>query len=164
MTAAAMIGGFGAAPAAAGSPAELQPVCDQLGFDCGSVVGDADGQRIADAFGISIGVVLDPADVDRIRQIAERVQAASTAAITEVSSVWDRLAQCEASGNWASTVGFYEGGLQFHPQTWDAYKPSGYPDHAYQATREQQIAVAERVLADQGWGAWPACSSELGLR
>lgn len=79
-------------------------------------------------------------------------------------SVWDRLAMCESSGNWASTVGLYEGGLQFHPDTWDAYKPVGYPDAAYQASRAQQILVAERVLAQQGWGAWPACSRKLGLR
>ena len=79
-------------------------------------------------------------------------------------SVWDRLARCESGGNWASTVGTFEGGLQFHPSTWDAYKPGGYPNHAYQASREQQIAVAKRVLADQGWAAWPACSRKLGLR
>lgn len=79
-------------------------------------------------------------------------------------TVWDQLAQCEASGNWASTVGLYEGGLQFHPGTWDAYKPDGFPDAAYQASREQQIQVAEAVLAVEGWGAWPACSSKLGLR
>lgn len=80
------------------------------------------------------------------------------------STVWDRLAQCESGGNWASSAGLYEGGLQFHPSTWDRNKPSGYPDAAYQASRAQQIQVAERVLAQQGWGAWPACASELGLR
>lgn len=79
-------------------------------------------------------------------------------------SVWDRLAACESGGDWASTVGQYEGGLQFHPGTWDAYKPNGYPEAAYEASRAQQILVAERVLADQGWGAWPACSAKLGLR
>lgn len=79
-------------------------------------------------------------------------------------TVWDRLAQCESGGNWASSVGLYEGGLQFHPSTWDRNKPSGYPDAAYQASRAQQIQVAERVLARQGWGAWPACASKLGLR
>lgn len=79
-------------------------------------------------------------------------------------TVWDRLARCESGGNWASSVGLYEGGLQFHPSTWDRNKPAGYPDAAYQASRAQQIAVAERVLARQGWGAWPACASKLGLR
>lgn len=79
-------------------------------------------------------------------------------------SVWDRLARCESGGNWAASAGLYEGGLQFHPSTWDANKPAGYPDAAYRASRAQQIHVAERVLAGQGWGAWPACASELGLR
>lgn len=91
-------------------------------------------------------------------------------------SVWDQVADCEsgswtgdggfveASANWASTSGQFEGGLQFHPGTWDSYRDPGMPGAAYEATREQQIAVAERVLAEQGWGAWPVCSAKLGLR
>ncbi|MGH8907800.1 MAG: transglycosylase family protein [Egibacteraceae bacterium] len=78
--------------------------------------------------------------------------------------VWDRLAQCESGGNWGSTVGRYDGGLQFHPQTWTAYGGREYAPTADRATREQQIVIAERVLAGQGWGAWPACSRKLGLR
>lgn len=80
------------------------------------------------------------------------------------STMWDSLARCESGGNWSASAGLYEGGLQFHPSTWDRNKPAGYPDAAYQASREQQIVVAERVLASQGWSAWPACASELGLR
>lgn len=79
-------------------------------------------------------------------------------------AIWDALAMCESSGNWSSTVGLYEGGLQFHPRTWDAFKPAGFPEAAYEASREQQILVAERVLAVQGWGAWPVCSYEIGAR
>jgi resuscitation-promoting factor RpfB len=80
-------------------------------------------------------------------------------------SVWDRLAKCESGGRWSynGSSGF-DGGLQFHPSTWRAYKPSGYPAYAWQASRNQQIAVAEKVLGSQGWGAWPACSRKLGLR
>jgi nucleoid-associated protein YgaU len=76
-------------------------------------------------------------------------------------STWDRLAQCESGGNWSINTGngFY-GGLQFTAGTWAAL---GGPGLAQHATREQQIAVAERVLAKQGWGAWPACSRKLGL-
>lgn len=85
-------------------------------------------------------------------------------ATTTADGRWDALARCESGGDWASTVGTYEGGLQFHPGTWDAYKDPGMPDAAYQASREVQIAVAERVLAQQGWGAWPACSRKLGYR
>ena len=79
-------------------------------------------------------------------------------------SDWDRLAQCESGGNWSITTGNgYHGGLQFSPSTWAGYGGKQYAPYAYQATREQQIAVAERVLAGQGWGAWPSCSAKLGL-
>jgi hypothetical protein len=80
-------------------------------------------------------------------------------------SVWDRLAQCEASGNWAThTSNGYSGGLQFVNSTWIGFGGGQFAPQAWQATREQQIVVAERVLASSGWGAWPACSRKLGLR
>ena len=79
-------------------------------------------------------------------------------------SDWDRLAQCESGGNWAINTGNgYHGGLQFSASTWQAYGGGEFAPTANQATREQQIAVAERTLAAQGWGAWPACSASLGL-
>jgi resuscitation-promoting factor RpfB len=84
---------------------------------------------------------------------------------TPTTSVWDRLARCESGGNWSINTGNgYHGGLQFHPDTWNRHKPSGYPAYAYQATREQQIVVGQRVQRSQGWGAWPHCSRVLGLR
>lgn len=77
-------------------------------------------------------------------------------------TVWDRLAQCESGGNWAINTGNgYSGGLQFLHSTWRAYGGSGI---AADYSREAQIAAAEKVLADVGWGAWPACSRRLGLR
>lgn len=79
-------------------------------------------------------------------------------------SDWDRLAQCEAGGNWSANTGNgFQGGLQFTPETWAAHGGQEFAPTADQASREQQIAVAERVLANQGWGAWPACSAQLGL-
>lgn len=79
-------------------------------------------------------------------------------------SDWDRLANCESSGNWGINTGNgYHGGLQFSPSTWNAYGGGDYAPVAYKATREQQISVAERVLEGQGWNAWPSCSSKLGL-
>ncbi|WIE65155.1 transglycosylase family protein [Curtobacterium sp. MCLR17_036] len=76
-------------------------------------------------------------------------------------STWDALAQCESGGNWAINTGNgYYGGLQFSLGTWQANGGAGNPASA---SREAQIAVAERVLASQGWGAWPACSAKLGL-
>jgi hypothetical protein len=78
------------------------------------------------------------------------------------ASTWDRLAQCESTGNWSINTGNgFSGGLQFTPSTWRAFGGQGA---AHNASREQQIAVAEKVLAAQGWGAWPACSAKLGLR
>lgn len=77
------------------------------------------------------------------------------------TSTWDSLAQCESGGNWGiSTGNGYSGGLQFSAGTWAAYGGTG---SAANASREQQIAVAERVQAGQGWGAWPACAAQLGL-
>ncbi|QLY31649.1 resuscitation-promoting factor Rpf1 domain-containing protein [Nocardia huaxiensis] len=79
-------------------------------------------------------------------------------------SDWDRLAQCEAGGNWQINTGNgYQGGLQFSPSTWKAHGGGEFAPTANQASREQQIVIAEKVLASQGWGAWPSCSSALGL-
>ncbi|MGY1846332.1 MULTISPECIES: transglycosylase family protein [unclassified Blastococcus] len=77
---------------------------------------------------------------------------------------WDRLAQCESSGNWSINTGNgYYGGLQFYQPTWEGFGGTEYAPRADLATREQQIAIAEKTLAVQGWGAWPACSAKLGL-
>ena len=74
---------------------------------------------------------------------------------------WDALAQCESGGNWSINTGNgFSGGLQFTPSTWAAFGGTGDPANA---SREQQIAVAERVLAEQGPGAWPACTAKLGM-
>jgi hypothetical protein len=89
--------------------------------------------------------------------------ALSTSAATAATptSTWDALAQCESGGNWSTNTGNgFSGGLQFTSSTWQAYGGTGSPADA---SREQQIAVAERVQASQGWGAWPSCSSQLGL-
>lgn len=104
-------------------------------------------------------------------------------------SVWDDVADCE-SGNWIDGGESFElgsarwdwaapgmvippwgtrihhGGLQFHPSTWNWVAPMvglGHIQYAYQATREEQILVAEKVLELQGWQAWPVCSRKLGL-
>ncbi|MFC7161802.1 transglycosylase family protein [Aquipuribacter hungaricus] len=90
--------------------------------------------------------------------------AVSAPAQAAPGEVWDRLAQCEASGNWAINTGNgYYGGLQFYQPTWASFGGLEYAPRADLASREQQIAVAEKVLARQGWGAWPACSRKLGL-
>jgi LysM repeat protein len=76
-------------------------------------------------------------------------------------STWDRLAQCESSGNWSINTGNgYYGGLQFSLQSWQWVGGSGYP---HQASKSEQIRRAEILLDRQGWNAWPACSRKLGL-
>lgn len=93
--------------------------------------------------------------------IGAPLAAAPAAQADTGGTVWDKLAQCESTGNWAINTGNgFSGGLQFTPGTWRAF---GGTDVAHHASREEQIVVAERVLAKQGWGAWPACSRKLGL-
>jgi len=84
--------------------------------------------------------------------------------LTRRSTVWDRLARCETGGNWKHHNSTYQGGLGFYRGSWDAYRPRRFPRDAHLASREQQIVVGKRILADVGWGAWPACSIRLGLR
>src|SRR5690625_2647374 len=79
-------------------------------------------------------------------------------------SDWDRLAQCESGGDWHINTGNgYYGGLQFAAGTWNGFGGGEFAPTADKASRIEQIYVAEKVLAQQGWGAWPACSASLGL-
>jgi hypothetical protein len=88
--------------------------------------------------------------------------------------IWDRIAQCESSGNWHDTAGYYEGGLQFAPGTWTSYGGLAFAPHAYDASRTEQITVAIRVRdgwhgphgyeSAQGWEAWPVCSKKEGAQ
>lgn len=89
--------------------------------------------------------------------IAGTANAAST-------STWERVAQCESSGNWAIDTGNgYYGGLQFSASTWDAYGGRNYAATANLASESAQISIAEKVLASQGPGAWPVCGPRAGL-
>ena len=75
---------------------------------------------------------------------------------------WDQVARCESGGNWAINTGNgYHGGVQFSASTWASHGGDQYAPSAELATRDQQIAVAERVLATQGRGAWPVCGGPL---
>ncbi|MFJ3977830.1 transglycosylase family protein [Streptomyces sp. NPDC090021] len=79
-------------------------------------------------------------------------------------SVWEAVAECESGKNWSINTGNgYHGGLQFSPATWTAHGGTEYAPTADLATKEQQIAVAEKVLANQGPGAWPTCGAKAGL-
>lgn len=102
------------------------------------------------------GITLAGAIVGAPLVLAAPAQAAS-------GSTWDALAECESGGNWGTNTGNgYHGGVQFSQSTWNAYGGSEYAPRADLASREQQIAVAERTLAGQGWRAWPSCSRKIG--
>lgn len=107
--------------------------------------------RVADRLGVAPEVVPDP-----------RAPSPVAPAPPRGDTVWDVLAACESSGDWHANTGngFY-GGLQFLPESWWLVGGSGMP---HEATREEQIARAERLLALQGWVAWPVCSIRVGLR
>ncbi|MFD9356284.1 transglycosylase family protein [Streptomyces sp. NPDC060031] len=93
--------------------------------------------------------------------VAAPLMAAGTASAATASE-WDRVASCESGGNWAINTGNgYYGGLQFSSSTWAAYGGKAYAAQASQASKAQQIAVAEKVLKGQGKGAWPSCGVGL---
>lgn len=78
---------------------------------------------------------------------------------------WDRVAQCESGGLWSADTGNgYYGGLQLTQETWEEYGGTAYAERPDLASRSQQIAVAEKILADQGPDAWPSCGVNAGLR
>jgi hypothetical protein len=79
-------------------------------------------------------------------------------------TVWDDLAQCESGGNWAINTGNgYYGGLQFSYDTWHGYDGGEFAEYPHEATRDEQIIVAERLHAARGFQPWPACRIKLGL-
>ncbi|GAA2406147.1 hypothetical protein GCM10010420_37560 [Streptomyces glaucosporus] len=88
----------------------------------------------------------------------------ATAAHAAPEEVWEKVAACESSGNWNTNTGNgYFGGLQFKQSTWQEFGGTAYAPRADLATKEEQIAVAEKVLDGQGPAAWPVCSSRAGL-
>ena len=101
--------------------------------------------------------------------VVEKAPPVIETSVSSDGSVWDSIAQCESGGNWAINTGNgFGGGLQFMHQrsysTWLSFGGGEFAPNPWEASREQQIIVAEKVLASSGWGAWPGCSSKLGLR
>ncbi|GGT26117.1 LysM peptidoglycan-binding domain-containing protein [Streptomyces chromofuscus] len=88
----------------------------------------------------------------------------ATGASAASGTTWDRVAECETGGSWSADTGNgYYGGLQLSQDDWEKYGGLTYAARADQASRSQQIAVAEKVLADQGVGAWATCGPLVGL-
>jgi len=112
--------------------------------------------------------------IDAQAAIAEAVTALTTtstslyvqqsAAPTTSGDRWDQLAQCESGSRWdyPPVSGGFSGGVMFHIGTWRSMGGEEFAPDAYLATQEQQIVVAERVLATSGWRAWPGCSRKFG--
>ena len=97
---------------------------------------------------------------------AEKAESSeSSAPAVANGAVWDKLAKCESGGDWSTDTGNgYQGGLQFDKKTWQSYGGDQYSSTADQASREEQIAVAEKIKDDRGgYSAWPSCSGKLGL-
>lgn len=110
---------------------------------------------------------LAPAPEPAPQEPAPAVQVSDPAPVAPApdTSEWDKLADCEATGNWnIVSVDGYQGGLQFAPSTWTSHGGGDFAPAANQATREEQITVASRVLGTQGPGAWPVCSQGLNLQ
>jgi hypothetical protein len=83
---------------------------------------------------------------------------AAYAGATATDGQWDRVAQCESGGNWHINSGNgYYGGLQLSEATWNSYDTSNYAARPDLASRMQQIDIANHVLANEGWAAWPSC-------
>ncbi len=118
--------------------------------------------EVANRKALKSAVLTKPVDAVVKVGTKERPAPAPAANFASGGTVWDALAQCESGGNWAINTGNgYYGGLQFNLQTWRAYGGPGYP---HQQSRETQIAIATKLRdANGGYGAWPSCSSKLGL-
>ena len=88
----------------------------------------------------------------------------ATPPASAASTVWDKVARCESGGNWKINTGNgYHGGLQFSGRTWKGFGGGKYASKAHRASKGEQIAIARRVLATQGPGAWPTCGRKAGL-
>jgi resuscitation-promoting factor RpfA len=89
---------------------------------------------------------------------------AGAAPASAATTVWDKVAKCESGNRWHIATGNgYYGGLQFSSSTWKAFGGRKYGSQAHRASKAEQIAIARRVLAGQGPGAWPTCSRRAGL-
>jgi murein DD-endopeptidase MepM/ murein hydrolase activator NlpD len=152
------------APAAGAILLAASDISSADGLEPGSLRRALSSETAASAVAIPISAPVGPAQPNRpitgVRDFDGTLPTDIAAA-----SVWDLVASCESNRQWheASGNGFF-GGLQFEPGTWRAYGGEAFAPSAHLATREQQILVAQRVLAAQGWLAWPACSAKLGLR
>lgn len=105
-------------------------------------------KKVALATTVGLGAVVVPATF---------ANSASAATVEQ----WDKIAYCESTGNWSAS-GYYSGGLQIGDATWADYGGTEYAPRAGQATKKQQIMIAEKILAGQGAGAWAVLTANTG--
>ena len=82
---------------------------------------------------------------------------------TKADPRWDKIAECETGGNWHASGQTYQGGLGIYFQNWNSFGGKAFAPTAGQATREEQIQVAEQIRARHGFRAW-GCGKKLGYR
>ncbi|MGW5018145.1 transglycosylase family protein [Streptomyces cacaoi] len=88
----------------------------------------------------------------------------ATGAQAADAGTWDRVAECESGGVWsANESNGYYGGLQLTLEMWEQYGGTAYAERPDLASRSQQIAVGEKVLAEKGPEAFPRCAASAGL-
>ncbi|MGV9940343.1 transglycosylase family protein [Streptomyces sp. NPDC003401] len=88
----------------------------------------------------------------------------ATGASAADGTVWDTVAECESGGSWSANQGGGEyGGLALSQEDWETYGGLDFAERPDLASRNQQISVAQKVLADQGVGAWGTCGLTSGL-
>jgi hypothetical protein len=147
-----------AAPTAVSETDQLEPEIGRVFAAYDAFIAEAvaqqhrDEQAAAAAASLSRHVASSPASIDQ------------PSSPVDAGDRWDQLAQCESGSNWAypPVAGGFSGGIMFHIGTWRANGGEQFAPDAYLASREQQIIIAERVLAVSGWRAWPGCSSKFG--
>lgn len=138
-----------------------------MGIVAGAALGihaqdDSDMGGSADLTGVDGS---DQAPIPEVADVVPDPTVESSAAQQFFPTIWDKLAGCESNSNWhANTGNGYFGGVQFDRGTWLAYGGGVYAARADLASRNAQIAVAERLHAARGFQPWPACSRRLGLR
>lgn len=116
---------------------------------------------------LTVGPLVQSADTAVTADRLERMQVTATVPPPppEHYDIWLRLAVCESGSRWDYNGGSgYDGGLQFSPRSWTAMGGGEFATYAWQAAPIEQMIVAERLLDEQGWRAWPTCSRKLGLR
>lgn len=145
---AALLGAFALLSVATTVPETIETLAEQAGVE------------VVDLLGAVNTTGLTPAEYLYRVGALERPPPAEPA-----YGIWDRLAQCESGGDWHSASNpRYKGGIQADATFWAKHGGLAFAWRADYATRAQQIIVAERGLAAQGWSAWPVCSRRLGLR